>query len=65
MLWFRPKVRIDPGLYASVKQAAETAGYATVDEFVTHVLEKAVADVQSAQSEADVRKRLQGMGYIE
>ncbi|NUQ64821.1 MAG: hypothetical protein HUU20_20350 [Pirellulales bacterium] len=65
MLGFKPKVTIDPALYAGVKQVAQAAGYATVDEFVTHLLEKAVADVQRAESEAEVRKRLQGLGYIE
>lgn len=62
---FGPKVKIDPALYESLKRAAKAAGYATVDEFITHVLEQAAADAERQASEAEVRKRLQGLGYIE
>jgi hypothetical protein len=62
---FEPKVKVDRHLYESLKKAAEVAGYATVDEFVTHILEKTVAAVEQSDSEEEVRKRLQGLGYIE
>ena len=60
-----PKIKIERNLYATLKQAAEVAGYSSVDEFITHILEKTAAEVQQAQSEEEVRKRLQGLGYIE
>lgn len=62
---FEPRVKIDRGLYQTLTQASEIAGYSSVDEFIIHILEKAAAEVQQAQSEAEVRKRLQGLGYIE
>ena len=62
---FEPKIKVDRGLYETLKRAAQIAGYRSVDEFVTHILEKASAEVQEAQSEEEVRKRLQGLGYIE
>ncbi len=62
---FEPRVKIDRTLYESLKEAARVAGYSTVDEFVTHILEKTVADLAQAQSEEEIRKRLQGLGYIE
>jgi uncharacterized protein (DUF1778 family) len=62
---FEPKIKVDRGLYETLKRAAQIAGYSSVDEFVTHILEKAAAEVQEAQSEEEVRKRLQGLGYIE
>lgn len=62
---FDPKVKIERGLYESLKKASEAAGYATVDEFITHVLEKAAAEVEHLDSEEEVRKRLQGLGYID
>jgi len=40
------------------------AGYSSVDEFVTHALEKEMAQLEEADSEEDVRKKLQGLGYI-
>ncbi len=62
---FEPKIRIGNDLYATLKKAAVVAGYSSVDEFILHVLERAVAEVTQAQSEEEVRKRLQGLGYIE
>ncbi len=62
---FEPKIRIGNELYATLKKAAVVAGYSSVDEFILHILERAVAEVTQAQSEEEVRKRLQGLGYIE
>ena len=44
---------------------AAQAGYSSVDEFVVHLLEKAAADAERAQGKEEIRKRLQGLGYIE
>ncbi|MES2794267.1 MAG: hypothetical protein V4719_31930 [Planctomycetota bacterium] len=62
---FEPKVKIDRGLYETLTKASQIAGYSSADEFIIHILEKAAAEVQQAQSEDEVRKRLQGLGYIE
>lgn len=62
---FEPRIKIERHLYDSLKKAASAAGYSTVDEFITHILEKTAAEVEQAQSEEEVRKRLQGLGYIE
>jgi predicted CopG family antitoxin len=62
---FSPKIKIDRNLYESLKKAAQVAGYSSVDEFILHILEKTAAEVDQAQSEEEVRKRLQGLGYIE
>lgn len=62
---FEPKIKIERGLYQRLEKVAQAAGYASVDEFVTHMLEKAAADAEKVESEAEVRKRLQGLGYIE
>ena len=64
------KVKIEGGLLDKVKQCAEAGGYGSVDEFVVHVLEKEVnkvlpPDEGSAPSKELVKKRLQGLGYIE
>jgi hypothetical protein len=62
---FEPKVKIERGLYETLKKAAVVAGYSSVDEFIIHVLEKAAAEVEQSKSEEEVRRRLQGLGYIE
>jgi hypothetical protein len=62
---FGPKVKIEPGLYESLKKAAQAVGYSSVDEFIIHLLEKAAAETEDVESEEEVRKRLQGLGYID
>ncbi len=67
---FEPRVKIDKDLYEKVKKCAEAAGYSSVDEFIAHVLEKETARIldsggMDAESEEQLRKRLEGLGYIE
>ena len=64
------KVKIEDELLERLKQCAEAGGYESVDEFVVRVLEKEVQKILppgegSAPSKELVRKRLQGLGYIE
>ncbi len=59
------KIKIDKSLYERVKQTAEKAGYSSAEEFVTHLLEKAVTDVEGAATDEEVEKQLRGLGYIE
>jgi hypothetical protein len=62
---FGPKVKIEPALYERLKQTAQVAGYSSVDEFIIHILEQAAAQSDRIESEEEVRKRLQGLGYID
>ena len=59
-----PKIKIDKELYGKVEQFSEQAGYSSVDEFLTHLLEKVVNVPESGESDEDLLKRLQGLGYI-
>jgi hypothetical protein len=59
-----PKVKISKELFLKVKKFAELAGYSSVDEFVTHALEKEVSQLEGSDSEEDIKKKLQGLGYI-
>jgi len=61
---FGSKVKLDKYLLEKVKRYAEMAGYSSVDEFVTHALEKEIAQLEEADSEEEIKKRLQGLGYI-
>jgi len=59
---------LDSGLLERAKQAAAKAGYASVDEYVAHLVESALSqsdDNGSAASDAeDIKKKLEGLGYI-
>lgn len=59
-----PKVKIGKDLYEKVKKYSEIAGYSSVEEFVTHALEREIEQLEDADSEEEIRKRLQGLGYI-
>lgn len=57
-------VKLDKGLLKKVKMYAKIAGYSTPEEFITHALEKEIAILEEADSEDEIRKKLQGLGYI-
>jgi hypothetical protein len=64
------KIKIEGELLEKAKQCAEASGYASVDEFVLHTVEKEVQRLAPDQgggavSKDKVIKRLQGLGYIE
>jgi len=58
------KVSLDKGLLARVKKFADIAGYSSVEEFITHALEKELAVLEEADTEEEIKKKLQGLGYI-
>jgi hypothetical protein len=57
-------IKLDPTLYERLKKGAEQAGYASVDEFVTHLIERELGRPDDNASDEDVKKRLEGLGYI-
>ena len=61
---FGPKIKINKDLLEKIKKYSEIAGYSSVDEFVTHALEKEIAQLEDADSEEEIKKKLQGLGYI-
>jgi hypothetical protein len=61
---FGPRIKLDKALMARVKRYADLAGYSSVDEFVTHVIEKELAKLDESDSEDDIKKKLKGLGYI-
>jgi metal-responsive CopG/Arc/MetJ family transcriptional regulator len=57
-------VKLDKGLLKKIRMYAKIAGYSSVEEFITHALEKEIAQLEEAESEDEIRKKLQGLGYI-
>jgi len=58
------RIKVDKGLLEKARRCAALAGYSSVEELVTHALEKHLAQLEEADSEAAVTKRLRGLGYI-
>lgn len=61
---FGSKVKIDKDLLARLKRVSDTAGYATVEEFITHILEKELQHFEGDESDEDIKEKLKGLGYI-
>jgi hypothetical protein len=61
---FGHRVKLEKTLMIKIKRAADLAGYSSVDEFITHVLEKEIAELEQAESEQELKKKLKGLGYI-
>jgi hypothetical protein len=59
-----PKITIEKDLYERTKQVAEEAGYSSIEEFVTHLLERVVTPPGTDDQDATVMDRLKGLGYI-
>ncbi len=58
------KIKLDKDLLDKVKKYSDIAGYSSPEEFITHALEKELALLEDADSEEEIKKRLQGLGYI-
>ena len=61
---FGPKVKINKNLLERIKKYSDIAGYSSVEEFVEHALENELAKLEAADSEEEIKTRLQGLGYI-
>ena len=59
------KIKIDKELFNRAKDAAEAAGYSSVEEFVTYIIETEVAKNESSSTDDQVEEQLRGLGYIE
>lgn len=57
-------VKLDKDLLEKVKKYSELAGYSSPTEFIQHALEKEIAQLEDSKSEEEIKKKLQGLGYI-
>ena len=58
------KVKLEKSLIERIRRFSEIAGYSSPEEFITHALEKELAQLEDADSEEEIKKRLQGLGYM-
>jgi metal-responsive CopG/Arc/MetJ family transcriptional regulator len=61
---FGSRIKLDKALVAKIKRYSDLAGYSSVEEFITHALEKEIAQLDEAESEQELKKKLKGLGYI-
>jgi metal-responsive CopG/Arc/MetJ family transcriptional regulator len=60
----KAKIKLEKDLIEKVKKFAKLAGYSSPEEFVTHCLEKELSQLEEADSEEEIKKKLKGLGYI-
>ncbi len=58
------KIKLEKELLERLEKASKLAGYSSVTEFVVHVLEKELTQIEDGGSEEEIKKRLEGLGYI-
>ncbi len=60
------KLRIDDDMQSRLSKVAEAGGYSSVEEFILHVLDRELdrLDPSDSVSEEEIRKKLEGLGYL-
>jgi len=62
---FGNRIKLDKDLVERAKRCAEIAGYSSVEEFITHIVEREINSLEEGgSSEEEIKKQLQGLGYI-
>ncbi len=61
------KLKLDNEMAARLEKVAQAGGYTSIEEFVLHILEREleVLDPGQGDSEEDIRKKMEGLGYMD
>ena len=63
---FGPSLKLDKDLYDRIGRCADAAGYSSPKEFIQHVLERELVKIEEeAESDEEIVKKMQGLGYID
>jgi len=60
-----PSIKLNKALWAKVTKCSSAAGYSSPQEFVEHIVEKELAKIETAASDEEIVKKLQGLGYLD
>ena len=60
------KMKIDKELQERLNKVTDAGGYSSVEEFILHVIERELdkLDPGKGESEEEIRKKMEGLGYI-
>jgi metal-responsive CopG/Arc/MetJ family transcriptional regulator len=62
---FGPSIKLDKDLYQRIKRCSDAGGYSSPKEFIQHVLERELGKIEEGESDEEIVKKLQGLGYID
>lgn len=62
----RLRLKIDNETRDRLVKVADAGGYSSIEEFILHVLERELKklDPGSGESEDEIRRKLEGLGYL-
>jgi hypothetical protein len=59
------RIKLKNDLLKKVTKVAAAEGYSSPEEFIEHVLEREIANLEDAQSDPEIVRKLKGLGYID
>lgn len=61
------KLKLDSETIERIGKAARAGGYSSSEEFVLHVLQRELDSLvpDSGESEEEIRRKMEGLGYME
>ncbi len=59
------KIKVDSALLSRAKKFADEAGYGSVEEFVTHLIESELSKHETGETDEKTAEQLRGLGYID
>jgi hypothetical protein len=62
---FGKSIKIRKDLLERAQAHAQKTGYSSVEEFVSHLIERELAQSEAQQADPDLLRRMKGLGYIE
>ncbi len=62
---FQASLKVNKDLMQRIKDCVERSGYSSVQEFVEHALDKELRQLEEAESDEALLKKMQGLGYID
>jgi hypothetical protein len=64
-MFSRKKVAIDASLFDRAAERARERGYASVAEFIEHLLDRELSAAGEAESKEKVLAKMKGLGYLQ
>lgn len=63
----RMKLKLDGETIDRIRKVARAGGYSSSEEFVLHVLQRELDRLapESGESEEEIRRKMEGLGYME
>ena len=61
----RSTVKLNKSLCERARRITEKAGYASLEEFIEHAIEKHLTQFEEPVNKEELVKKLKGLGYLE